>query len=64
MIDPKRAAFVMRNISGKLTTPPLLRDEAQELENAGLISFREWPSGYWKITDKGRAFLLQHGQEE
>ena len=26
-------------------------------ENAGLIEFRAWPSGFWRLTEKGHAYL-------
>jgi hypothetical protein len=63
-IDTKRAAAVMRQLAGKVATPSHLREEARELEDLCWMKFVEWPSGFWKITDEGRAFLAEHDGNE
>jgi hypothetical protein len=58
-LDRDYAARVMRRLSGEIATPSHLREEARQLAELGLMKFVEWPSGFWKITDKGRDFLSE-----
>lgn len=58
-LDPERVAAAMQSLAGEIATPSRLREEARELQSLGLMKFVAWPSGFWKITDKGRAFLAE-----
>ena len=36
------------------------KEAVQAAEGQGLLVFKEWPSGYWKITQKGIDFLINY----
>ncbi len=49
---------VLRRLSGQPCTPPgTPRDLVRYVKNEGLATFLEWPSGHWKITERGASFM-------
>lgn len=63
-MDDRQASIAMRRLSGQIATPPHLVPEARELKERGLMTFVEWPSGFWKITERGYALMMSISDED
>lgn len=50
----------LRRLRGQPCTPlGFDRDLLREITSAGLAKFNEWPSGHWKITERGVNFMAE-----
>jgi hypothetical protein len=53
--------YALRAVSRDRTGVPNCPDRLLiAAADAGLIEFKAWPSGHWKLTAKGRAALSDH----
>lgn len=54
----------LAQLHGQIATPPgFPRDALAFIRENRLAVFHEWPSGHWSLTDAGRDFIAEHGED-
>ncbi len=55
---------ILRRLNRQICTPPgVSREMVRFVQDEGLAEFHEWPSGHWKITDKGQYWLYENPED-
>lgn len=64
-INPQRVIRAMKECRKEYGQGYSLDREAMAFaQEEGLLTLVQWPAGFWKITDKGIAYIEEHEEQK
>jgi hypothetical protein len=63
--DLRRVAYWLRRLPREFVTPAGFPPEYRQfIRERRLAVFRQWPTGHWEVTEAGREFINQYGEND